>query len=197
MLEEPWMVLKEILEGPSPGERTTSGQDSLCLRACVILSVWDVFLSMAKSLTVHRDTPACRDDWAARWCFFPDPVFRKRSTIYHLVLLHDPWFPSVRALSGAFLVFPPCILKHTWTSPKILNFKPFRHLFESLLLCLLTKSCIHLPLVSYLSSSFFIFSLFKKITCLQDQKLWKHVKPELYGQKSLPVCRIHTVPTSV
>lgn len=47
MLEEPWMVLKEILEGPSPGERTTSGRDSLCLRACVMLSVLDVFLNMA------------------------------------------------------------------------------------------------------------------------------------------------------
>lgn len=62
MLEEPWMVLKEILEGPSPGERTTSGRDSLCLRACVMLSVLDVFLNMAESLTVHRDTPAGQDD---------------------------------------------------------------------------------------------------------------------------------------
>lgn len=30
ILEEPWMVIKEILEGPSPGERTTSGWRSLC-----------------------------------------------------------------------------------------------------------------------------------------------------------------------
>lgn len=59
---------------------------------------------------------------------------QEKITIYHLVLLHDSWFPSVRALSGAFLVFPPCVLKYAWTSPKILSFKPFGHLFEFLLL---------------------------------------------------------------
>lgn len=116
------MVMKEILEGPTPGERISDGWESLhldCITLCVVR-----YIFKCDQVTFHKDIQSQEH-------FLAEIIWRKRFSRHHVspyvscILPYDPEsHPLAFVWDFHCASVPSLSRKHAWMSSEVLSCRP-------------------------------------------------------------------------